>query len=54
MGDSRRRVPRDGISAIFLAPIFLVSLLGSVYGLGYWKQTEHPENGRKPPAWHCW
>ena len=31
----------------FLAPIFLISLLGNVYGLGYWKQTEHPRNGRK-------
>ena len=37
----------DGLSAIFLAPIFLISLLGNVYGLGYWKQTEHPRNGRK-------
>ena len=37
----------DGLSAIFLLPIFLISLLGSVYGLGYWKQTEHPQNGRK-------
>ena len=37
----------DGLSAIFLVPIFLVSLLGNVYGLGYWKQTEHPRNGRK-------
>ena len=37
----------DGLSAIFLLPIFLVSLLGNVYGLGYWKQSEHPQNGRK-------
>ena len=37
----------DAISAVFLLPVFLVSLLGNVYGLGYWKQTEHPENGRK-------
>ncbi len=37
----------DGLSAIFLLPIFLISLLGNIYGLGYWKQTEHPENGRK-------
>src|SRR6185295_20006095 len=37
----------DGLSALFLVPIFLVSLLGSVYGLSYWKQTEHPDNGRK-------
>jgi hydrogenase-4 component B len=37
----------DGISALFLLPIFLVSLIGSVYGLGYWKQAEHPDTGRK-------
>jgi hydrogenase-4 component B len=37
----------DGLSALFLVPIFLISLLGSIYGLDYWKQTEHPENGRK-------
>ena len=36
-----------GLSALFLMPIFLVSLLGNIYGLGYWNQTEHPENGRK-------
>ncbi len=30
----------DGLSAIFLAPIFLISLLGNIYGLGYWKQTD--------------
>ena len=40
-------VALDGLSAVFLLPIFLISLLGNVYGLGYWKQTEHPENGRK-------
>jgi hydrogenase-4 component B len=37
----------DGLSAIFLLPVFLVSVLGSIYGLGYWKQTEHVANGRK-------
>lgn len=37
----------DALSAAFLLPIFLVPLLGSLYGLGYWKQSEHPENGRK-------
>lgn len=37
----------DGISAIFLLPVFLVALLGSVYGLEYWKQTDHADNGRK-------
>jgi hydrogenase-4 component B len=40
-------VAMDGLSAFFLVPIFLIALLGNVYGLGYWKQTEHPENGRK-------
>jgi hydrogenase-4 component B len=37
----------DGLTALFLLPIFLISLLGSVYGLSYWKQTEHQANGRK-------
>ena len=37
----------DGLSAFFLVPVFLISLLGNIYGLGYWKQTEHPQNGRK-------
>src|SRR5438876_198084 len=37
----------DGLSAIFLLPIFLISILGNLYGLGYWTQTEHPQNGRK-------
>lgn len=36
----------DSISVIFLAPVFVVPALGSLYGLGYWKQSEHPENGR--------
>jgi hydrogenase-4 component B len=37
----------DGLSAIFLLPIFLISFLGSIFGLAYWKQSEHPQNGRK-------
>lgn len=41
------RVAMDGLSAVFLAPIFLVSLLGNIYGLEYWKQSEHPRNGCK-------
>src|SRR5712691_8472795 len=40
-------VAMDGLSALFLVPIFLIPMLGSVYGLGYWKQSEHPANGRK-------
>lgn len=37
----------DGLSAIFLLPVFLISLLGSVFGLGYWRQTAHAGNGQK-------
>jgi hydrogenase-4 component B len=40
-------VAMDGLSAIFLAPVFLISLLGSVYGQGYWTQTDHPRNGQR-------
>lgn len=37
----------DGLSAFFLLLVFTVPFLGSVYGLGYWKQNDHPENGRR-------
>jgi hydrogenase-4 component B len=37
----------DGISAVFLLPVFVIALLGGVYGQGYWKQAEHPDSGRK-------
>jgi hydrogenase-4 component B len=40
-------VGTDGLSALFLLPVFLISFLGQVYGLGYWRQAEHPGNGRK-------
>jgi hydrogenase-4 component B len=35
----------DPISAFFLIPVFLVPALGAIYGLGYWKQSEHPDTG---------
>jgi hydrogenase-4 component B len=37
----------DAISILFLLPVFIVPALGSIYGLRYWKQSEHPENGRQ-------
>ena len=37
----------DGLSVIFLLPIFLIPALGGIYGLGYWKQAEHSGNGQK-------
>jgi hydrogenase-4 component B len=41
------RVRVDGLSAVFLAPVFLVSFLGSVYGLEYWGSAEHAATDRK-------
>ncbi|HPS03117.1 MAG TPA: hydrogenase, partial [Candidatus Sumerlaeota bacterium] len=35
----------DPISAFFLVPVFLIPALGAIYGLGYWKQSEHPDTG---------
>lgn len=37
----------DPLSSFFLMPVFLIGGLGSLYGLGYWKQAEHPLNARK-------
>ena len=37
----------DSISAFFLIPILLVTMLGSIYGLEYWKQSDHPGDSRK-------
>src|SRR4029434_5662763 len=40
-------VAMDGLSALFLVPVFLVTSLGSVYGLEYWRQSERTESGQK-------
>ena len=37
----------DGLSAFFLVPIFFMSGLGSIYGIGYWPQLRHIRNARK-------
>ena len=37
----------DIISILFLVPVFIVPMFGSIYGLKYWKQSEHPENSRR-------
>ncbi|MCF7849281.1 MAG: hypothetical protein K9M45_10545 [Kiritimatiellales bacterium] len=36
----------DALGAVFLIPVFTIPMLGSFYGLSYWRQSEHPENGR--------
>jgi hydrogenase-4 component B len=45
--ESRFAIAVDPISALFLLPVFIVPMLGSIYGLGYWRQAEHPANGRR-------
>jgi hydrogenase-4 component B len=42
----------DTLTVVFLIPILGISLLGSIYGMGYWKQAQHPANGRK--LRFCW
>jgi hydrogenase-4 component B len=37
----------DALAAAFLLPLLLVVATGAVYGLGYWPQRAHPDNGRK-------
>jgi hydrogenase-4 component B len=37
----------DALSAFFMIPVYLMGAVGSIYGLKYWKQSDHPENGRK-------
>jgi len=37
----------DGLAALFLVPLFVVAPLGSIYGLEYWPQRDHADDGRK-------
>jgi len=37
----------DGLTAVFLVPLFVVGPLGSIYGLEYWPQRDHADDGRK-------
>jgi len=40
------RLKADALAQFFLAPVFLLPALGSVYGLGYWSAAEHPGSAR--------
>ena len=40
------RIVIDSMSAFFLVPVLAMGALGSIYGLRYWPQRDHPENGR--------
>jgi hydrogenase-4 component B len=37
----------DPLAAFFLLPIYGLGAAGSLYGIRYWRQAEHPANGRK-------
>ncbi|MFA6172053.1 MAG: proton-conducting transporter membrane subunit [Kiritimatiellales bacterium] len=39
------KVAADGLSAFFIVPVLVMGALGSVYGLGYWPQSKHADNG---------
>ena len=37
----------DALSALFELQVFVLAALGSIYALAYWRQSDHPDNGRK-------
>ena len=37
----------DGLAAMFLVPLLVVAPLGAIYGLEYWPQRDHGDDGRK-------
>jgi hydrogenase-4 component B len=41
----------DPLAAFFLAPVYVLGAAGTLYGARYWRQAEHPENGRKLRLW---
>ena len=49
---ARFAVGLDALTGFFLIPIFLISTLGSIYGLSYWSQEHHP--GSAARLRFCW
>jgi hydrogenase-4 component B len=43
----RFAVGLDALGAVFLVPVFVVPALAAVYGLGYWRAADHPDDGRR-------
>jgi hydrogenase-4 component B len=37
----------DPLAAFFLVPVYVLGAVCTLYGGRYWRQAEHPENGRK-------
>ena len=48
------KLAADGLSAFFMVPVLVMGALGSVYGLGYWPQSEHENNGHSLRLFWGW
>lgn len=48
----RYAVGIDALSGFFLIPILLIATLGSIYGLSYWSQAQHPGSAARLRL--CW
>jgi hydrogenase-4 component B len=48
----RLAVRVDAVSAMFVVQIAVIAALGAWYGLEYWRQREHPHDGRKLRAFY--
>jgi hydrogenase-4 component B len=48
------KVAADGLSAFFIVPVLVMGALGSVYGLGYWPQSKHQNNGHSLRLFWGW
>jgi hydrogenase-4 component B len=44
----------DALSAMFLAQIFLIGALGTLYGAGYWSAEKHPDTAAKLRIFYGW
>jgi len=47
MGGLSSSLRLDPLAAFFLLPVYVLGTAGSVFGLGYWRQQEHPLDGCK-------
>ena len=37
----------DGLTAFFLLPVLVITALSSIFGLQYWRQSQHTDNGKR-------
>jgi hydrogenase-4 component B len=41
----------DPLAAFFLVPVHVLGAAGALYGIRYWRQAEHPDDGRQLRLW---